>query len=67
MFVCKIVKRRYNLITKCEFEINTWKGFDFQIIGIASQTAKEVWLFGIQTTGAMQFDLKIVRSSFASA
>jgi hypothetical protein len=37
-----------------------WKGLDFQFMGIASQTANEVWFFGIQTTGARQFDLKIV-------
>ena len=38
----------------------SWNGFDFQIMGMASQTAKEVWFFGIQTTGAKQFDLKMV-------
>jgi hypothetical protein len=37
-----------------------WKGFDFQIMGMASHTANEVWFLGIHTTGAMQFDLKMV-------
>ena len=37
-----------------------WNGLDFQTIGMASQTANDVWFLGIHTTGAMQFVLKMV-------
>ena len=43
-----------------EAEAAIWNGFDFQTMGMASHTANDVWFLGIQTTGARQFDLKMV-------